>query len=747
MRWIALAITLASCISDQLVPCGDRTCPAGDRCVANECASDAQIGACDGLQPGDVCSTDRIPHGFCVGTVGEQSCQPSTCGNGVLEQGEVCDDGNVKSGDGCSGDCQSDETCGNGYVDGIVGEQCDTGVPFLSGDGCTSLCTVEGDSWRDDTPVGFRGRIDPAVAYDSHRKRLVMFGGTDLSTVRDDTWEWDGASWQHEQPAFSPSPRYGAAIAYDATHERVIVFGGYDLTQVFGDTWSYDGITWTQLAPATSPTVRVGARMTYDPARHLIVLFGGVTVAGANAETWLWDGATWTRAVPTMSPPPRLYEAMAFDAVSQQIVMAGGATTADVTAGLGDTWLWDGATWTQSGIISPRLAAAAATNPQTGHVVLCGGRDDTGTVLADCYSWSGASWLYAGNLPEGRAFANLATDTDRGQMVMVAGFDPSGPSSRTYETPNAAAWTLRAPALTPPANVAFGLSYDVMRDRLVMYGNQTGNDVWEWDGVWHHVVPIGPSPTPRVFAALAYDEARRTTVLFGGETFANAPLGDTWAWDGVAWHQRTPLHSPPTPTVAKLVFDRARGVALMLDDTFLVWMWDGVDWTSHPTVMSPLPTTEYQLAYDATAQRTIVYGGERMQGATVTYADTWSWDGIAWSHRMPPDDAGARARGAAAFDNRSGRVVLIGGQFSLGSPTSTWTYGYAAAATVPDRCIAGIDTDGDGRAGCDDPDCWARCQPMCAPEEPCDATLPHCGDGSCSSIEDYVICPADCPAP
>ncbi|HEX7500126.1 MAG TPA: hypothetical protein VF524_07440, partial [Polyangia bacterium] len=31
------------------------------------------------------------------------------CGNGRLESGEVCDDGNVVSGDGCSADCTSVE--------------------------------------------------------------------------------------------------------------------------------------------------------------------------------------------------------------------------------------------------------------------------------------------------------------------------------------------------------------------------------------------------------------------------------------------------------------------------------------------------------------------------------------------------------------------------------------------------------------------------------------------------------------
>src|SRR3954471_5386119 len=41
------------------------------------------------------------------------------CGDGIVDRdkGEVCDDGNIKNGDGCSADCKSDETCGNGIAD------------------------------------------------------------------------------------------------------------------------------------------------------------------------------------------------------------------------------------------------------------------------------------------------------------------------------------------------------------------------------------------------------------------------------------------------------------------------------------------------------------------------------------------------------------------------------------------------------------------------------------------------------
>ncbi|WAS95898.1 DUF4215 domain-containing protein [Nannocystis punicea] len=62
------------------------------------------------------------------------------CGNGVIEPGEQCDDGNATPGDGCEADCAftPGELCGNGMVN--VGEECDDGndVPM---DGCENNCT------------------------------------------------------------------------------------------------------------------------------------------------------------------------------------------------------------------------------------------------------------------------------------------------------------------------------------------------------------------------------------------------------------------------------------------------------------------------------------------------------------------------------------------------------------------------------------------------------------------------------
>jgi len=82
---------------------------------------------------------------------------PSTCGNGFVDPGEECDDGNTLFGDGCSTLCQieCDFSCGCGDPtkpckpvvicgDGIrsSSEACDDGNNS-DGDGCSAKCQVE----------------------------------------------------------------------------------------------------------------------------------------------------------------------------------------------------------------------------------------------------------------------------------------------------------------------------------------------------------------------------------------------------------------------------------------------------------------------------------------------------------------------------------------------------------------------------------------------------------------------------
>ena len=62
---------------------------------------------------------------------------PATCGNGVVEDGEACDDGNADDTDECLSSCQS-AACGDGVVHAGV-EECDDGND-VDKDKCSNAC-------------------------------------------------------------------------------------------------------------------------------------------------------------------------------------------------------------------------------------------------------------------------------------------------------------------------------------------------------------------------------------------------------------------------------------------------------------------------------------------------------------------------------------------------------------------------------------------------------------------------------
>jgi len=87
------------------------------------------------VQPGEQCDDgNSIDDDGC-----RNDCTAELCGDGTLDPDEECDDGNTVNGDGCDEFCNI-VICGDGMVDNS--EDCDDGntVPF---DGCDASCVFE----------------------------------------------------------------------------------------------------------------------------------------------------------------------------------------------------------------------------------------------------------------------------------------------------------------------------------------------------------------------------------------------------------------------------------------------------------------------------------------------------------------------------------------------------------------------------------------------------------------------------
>ncbi|MBI5528052.1 MAG: hypothetical protein HY897_17100 [Deltaproteobacteria bacterium] len=133
-----------------------------------------------------------------------------------------------------------------------------------------------------------------------------MFGGNDGS-LRQDTWEWDGAvgTWTDRTPAGTkPSARNYHALAYDSARGRVVLFGGDDGSRR-QDTWEWDGSAgmWIDRTPAgTKPSARANHALAYDSARWKVVLFGGFD-GSYKQDTWEWDFGATSRAGQIVQTP------------------------------------------------------------------------------------------------------------------------------------------------------------------------------------------------------------------------------------------------------------------------------------------------------------------------------------------------------------------------------------------------------------------------------------------------------------
>jgi cysteine-rich repeat protein len=127
----------------------DEACDDGNTVSGDGCTADCKL-----VEPGWQC---RVPGRSCAASCGLDSgaCADgglaAVCGNGIVEPGEDCDDGDdprksPHNGDGAYGGCNSDCTygayCGDGIVNGP--EACDDGpasVDLYGTPGCTFACT------------------------------------------------------------------------------------------------------------------------------------------------------------------------------------------------------------------------------------------------------------------------------------------------------------------------------------------------------------------------------------------------------------------------------------------------------------------------------------------------------------------------------------------------------------------------------------------------------------------------------
>lgn len=259
----------------------------------------------------------------------------------------------------------------------------------------------DGNDWTRVAKTQPPFRIDTALATDTVRRRVVLFGGNELnaSAVLNDTWEWDGNVWWSRQPPTSPPPQSSHVMSFDALRARTVLF-----SNSLGETWEWDGTTWLQRTPAASPSVEFTGyadAMAFDPVRAHTLLV-------RRNEAWTWDGTTWTaQTTPTGSPYCR---SLAWDAVQQRLLLMNGSL-----------WSWTGTDWNEH----PSLGGCCpnmVTDPVRRRIVCV----STGSFPQPLLTaeWNGSAWtqLHPTTSPPFSSHVVTAWDPVRERvMAMVDG--------------------------------------------------------------------------------------------------------------------------------------------------------------------------------------------------------------------------------------------------------------------------------------------------------------------------------------
>ena len=282
-----------------------------------------------------------------------------------------------------------------------------------------------------------------------------------------------------------------------------------------------------------------------------------------------------------------------------------------------------------------------------------------------------------------------------GATVLLAVFGLAGISSSVAQAspPPAPAWTKQAPAAHPPARSAAAMAYDPATGTAVLFGGQGSfgaplGDTWTWNGTtWTQRHPA-TSPPARWDAMMAYDAATNQVVLFGGIATGNGDFRDTWTWNGSTWTQQHPATSPAADWTGAMTYDAATGTVVLFGgtsgtstETFqgVTWTWNGTNWVKKKPATSPPARYGETLTYDAATGTVVLFGGYGPTAAAgdTAFSDTWTWNGTTWAQRHPATHPAARYSASAAYDAAAGNVVLFGGYGAKADTpplADTWTW-------------------------------------------------------------------------
>lgn len=184
----------------------------------------------------------------------------------------------------------------------------------LAGEFSAALAAAKADGWERDALTHAKPLAEKAETNLKSASAGFAAGKLDAALLKncfDAQWALDEAAGCL---AASPEPRMNASAVYDAASKSIVLFGGTHLDYMTNDTWIYDctAKTWRQVWSATAPCPRSEAKFATTQGNATLRLSGGVVPLNkivqlqgtmpAPAGEWTFDVAAARWSGPDSGP-------------------------------------------------------------------------------------------------------------------------------------------------------------------------------------------------------------------------------------------------------------------------------------------------------------------------------------------------------------------------------------------------------------------------------------------------------------
>lgn len=376
------------------------------------------------------------------------------CGNGWLEDGEVCDDGNAEDGDGCNADCMP---------------------------GGLEIWTRTFDAGQDLDDYGHRVAIDAEdhvyVVGTAHEPGPTATNGLILEYDEDGRLQWSDV-FDNRLPNDSVDGFFGVAIAPDRS---VVVTGrttiDHDVRQPLVRMYSSDGeVLWTYVEPDVDDSY------AFDV---VVDSSGAVVVTGVVHDPVDRSPRAWLAKLSRTGEPlwnlrlqlPTSYGngLLAVDSTDALVVAGADGMLAHVTkldADGGTRWSW----------IDSRMGLGAFMAVATGpadEIVVAGELHGNAYLARHPAAGVEPTWTFVDGGPRGHAYASTIACDHTGRVLFAGpSYDPTISENhmvfvRKLDESGAPIWTHEIEAEVNGFDVPNGLAVDSLA-RPVIVGAQYG---------------------------------------------------------------------------------------------------------------------------------------------------------------------------------------------------------------------------------------------------------------------------------